>query len=245
MLGVMSGWACSHATDGATRSWVRPPTRIFGTALLPLAAMAAATLTTAPTVLAQTLSVGSKPFSPSYNQTRDGVEGILVDLMERLVRRHHRVYRTTHAVARQLWPTERMFAMIEHGDIDLTIRTKADQLEQHDAIGHTGTPIMRLSVNAYHRPSTPTISTVADFAQHAVGAMRGHNLINLRACFEDQANAVDWTDVDQYTSALRMVDRGRISYAVMYDFSYNATIDKVGLQGELVASPVITARAFL
>ncbi|MBB1489202.1 transporter substrate-binding domain-containing protein [Oceanospirillum sediminis] len=170
----------------------------------------------------QELILVGPEFPPYYQHDAQGrVSGELVRLYDIIVRHagyHWRGY---------IVPTKRVMKSLADGHFNSSILVKNPLLEQSGTVLTSPDPVSEMILNLYFH--TGRFSDIESFTvskdlmkNSKVAVMRGYGYGGMRSWLAEPENKITTVELDNFSSAIRLLESGRVDFALLYDVNFQA-----------------------
>lgn len=181
-------------------------------------AMAALLCTAA--VQAAELRLAGPEFPPYYQIENGRPAGHLVDILARVIER------AGHTWTGTLYPAARLMTAMTDGRAQATLVVRNQVLDGSPAVLRSPEPVAEMVLNVYSHGTPTPFGTREDLKGKTFLVMRGYGYGGLRQWMD--ANGVNVQETNSFESAVRMLEAGRVPYALLYDVNYAAGVTALG-----------------
>lgn len=168
----------------------------------------------------QTIRMGYIEFTPVFYTNTDGVpQGLLIDLAQKVATE------AGYRLEFESFPAKRMVSKLIKGEIDLWAGLKTlDGFAENTYSGDSR--LLQICLNAYGIDSVPVISNKEDLNGKMIIGLRGYSYGGWATYLKDSANDIDYIEVDNHESALKVLDRNNRAGKKCYLLDYEQPVDK-------------------
>lgn len=193
-------------------------------------------------VLAQTISVAAAsqrtllisgpPFPTGWMYLENGkVGGLRLEFFDKIAR--HAGYQWKG----ELYPAKRLMESIIHGKVDLSMLVLNPLLDKPEHVLTSREPVYTENLNLYGQKGTPPVQYRSDLQGKEIVVMRGYGYGGFKTWLDAPENNVKQYEADSFASAIQMLLRRDLDYALLYDLNFEAALI------ELASQPDSHARA--
>ncbi len=178
--------------------------------------------TTSLPAMAAELKVGVYPFSP-YFTVSEGAEigGVWKERLDKILNK------LGHTPSYAVFPPPRLAKNIILGRTDVTISAHHIAVDGH--VHYSQRPIADITLNAYHKPNRPAVSSIKDMTGKSVIVIRGYAYNGLIKDLKDPANKITLIEAVTHTEALKRLKRGHADYLLDYRFPTENAFEPAGV----------------
>lgn len=170
----------------------------------------------------QELILGGPEFPPYYQYDSQGqASGELVRLYDIIV--SHAGYHWRGYIV----PTKRVIKSLVDGHFNSSILVKNPLLEQSGTVMTSPEPVSEMILNLYfHTGRLSDIESVAVSKElmkdSKVAVMRGYGYGGMKSWLVEPDNKITTVELDNFSSAIRLLESGRVDFALLYDVNFLA-----------------------
>lgn len=122
----------------------------------------------------------------------------------------------------QVMPAKRAISMLDSGLSNSAILVRNPIFDKNDNIMISPKPVSQLLLSVYGKGGLHNVQVKEDLAGQKVVVMRGYGYGGFRSWLDKPKNKVELHEVDTFSSAIRMMEIGRVNYALLYDVNFDA-----------------------
>lgn len=128
----------------------------------------------------------------------------------------------------EIYPTRRALNVLAKGEGDVMVVVRNPILDRANTVVVSPRPITYGVLNVYHRHERSRIETKEDLTGKKVGVIAGYGYGGLRSWLDDPVNRIDLSEAFSVPSSLRMLDRNRVDYLLLYAVNFNEAQRRIG-----------------
>ncbi len=176
-------------------------------------------------VLAEPLKIGIVHFPPLFVvEGENVVGGSVVDIMEKTLKHASLDYRLLS------YPAKRAYVSLGTGIIDLHGGLKRN-INYHNQVIYSKNPITSIELRIHGFGDTPIPTSMAELRGTQLGLIRGFNYGGKLKTLTDSENEKYVTIIDSHSSALLMLQNGRIDFLLDYKSPIDSALKNSPMPG--------------